>query len=1228
MLKAEKIPEQDSSYDSGIYVLGYIQEFLKKPDLFIEDLIQDAPPRWSIKPSELRTFWRETILGVQMKDGSRFLEVSSQPSWDPIINEAIEAFLAECSPVAEHYTSSPTDMAATLSGPLSSGHSPVSSNNPVGLCNALDNATGTGGSVAGTPDRSGSPSSLTPPAAGSFDVSFEIAPHLNLSSPSAFQSLTSSRDFPGSTLTCAVGQRTQNTIANGQRGSTSTEIEVLLAPSGCCPGVPPALHLALADPSLFNRRAAEQLFPFLEQLSRGHLQRYAELLYHAEPTRAVTPARPAKFGELTMHTDASSPFRRRRASLSDLPPSKKPRIETPPALHAGVREENPSHVQLANNIYPGRTLDELGQSILPRSSHGMGTDRLIHKLLGEGQHPGTDSGRSVVEALFCTGNEGAPSPVTLGSPPLSYSSPQFSDAQTASTIVESTAAESDTAESDVAESDAVESDVMESGATDSVMVDSDVMESDAAESDVAESDAAESDVAESDAAESDVAESDVAESDAVESDVAESDVAESDAVESDVTESDAAESDVAESDAAESDVAESVMANSDVMENDTMIKSAGVGECGTGSAVDTGGGIPPGTTPTVTEEQPTAATPAPPPYQRTPLPRSPTLGRDCNNARYGNGSRTKKTQPSSDFNLGLDELGGTLIPKLQALAGNKDFGGKLRIKELPVSKEQLVSMVPGRENSEFRAYLAMGHAVDDVGTWRLSAYQMPAGANMPGLSGVDLPLAECDAEAYLENMYKNPPAGRIPYYVGTLHGDEAVKLQQQFPSGKDICQLGDLAGITTLYGHMGAEGSGTAFHCEDAYMRSYNLTLVGIKIWIFIDPDFNEEFEELVKSATCCDSDCNQFIRHAAVLFPLSVLREQKIGFRVISAGPGEMVVTRPREYHAVINRTTSFAIATNFVFPGEEPIRKSVITCVDDGLYHLQHPNIVHLPNLVRRRPREGEEHHAPLAVRRNKPRAPAPKSADKADETPAVADEEGQRKDKGDPSNLAERLYKGTTSAASIRRFMGIVRLWRRDQSGVCKDLRSIGKGGEEQRHVKIQSLDRLIAACQQHSALFSLLETLASVRMYRQLGRTLSKVSPAAIDRLLQARGWDKSRRPALVHELSGYRKWERLCTDEGRPGKSYEGILCFVPAAYNDSKEEVDVTRRDIVRMQNSVADGFRVMLYGFEHIERLCEVGSAFQRAVFGDDPDFAKRAFEKDDRDMGELELEELVKLL
>jgi sentrin-specific protease 7 len=60
-MRATNIPEQNNLCDCGVYLLGYIQEFVRDPDLFIRTLLRKEQPDWEFDPSNLRRLWRATI---------------------------------------------------------------------------------------------------------------------------------------------------------------------------------------------------------------------------------------------------------------------------------------------------------------------------------------------------------------------------------------------------------------------------------------------------------------------------------------------------------------------------------------------------------------------------------------------------------------------------------------------------------------------------------------------------------------------------------------------------------------------------------------------------------------------------------------------------------------------------------------------------------------------------------------------------------------------------------------------------------------------------------------------------------------------------------------------------------------------------------------------------------------------------------------------------------------
>lgn len=89
-------------------------------------------------------------------------------------------------------------------------------------------------------------------------------------------------------------------------------------------------------------------------------------------------------------------------------------------------------------------------------------------------------------------------------------------------------------------------------------------------------------------------------------------------------------------------------------------------------------------------------------------------------------------------------------------------------------------------------------------------------------------------------------------------------------------------------------------------------------------------------------------------------------------------------------------------------------------------------------------------------------------------------------------------------------------------------------------------------------------------------------------------------------------------------TYEGILCFVPPVFKDYRQ---VTRKQVQHLSKDDISLFRSKLQGVAYVERLCEVGRAFQMGVFGS-VEFTERPFEVRQGNLSELDLEDLLQLL
>ncbi|KAM3457530.1 hypothetical protein MY3296_000962 [Beauveria thailandica] len=63
--KARGIPEQDNFCDCGVFVLGYMEEFLKDPDTLVRKILMGGHVDWSIDAARLRHQVRDILFGLQ-----------------------------------------------------------------------------------------------------------------------------------------------------------------------------------------------------------------------------------------------------------------------------------------------------------------------------------------------------------------------------------------------------------------------------------------------------------------------------------------------------------------------------------------------------------------------------------------------------------------------------------------------------------------------------------------------------------------------------------------------------------------------------------------------------------------------------------------------------------------------------------------------------------------------------------------------------------------------------------------------------------------------------------------------------------------------------------------------------------------------------------------------------------------------------------------------------------
>ncbi|KAM3513679.1 hypothetical protein MY11210_002690 [Beauveria gryllotalpidicola] len=69
--KARGIPEQDNFCDCGVFVLGYMEEFLKDPDTLVRKILTREDVDWSIDAARLRHKVRDILFGLQKEQTDR-----------------------------------------------------------------------------------------------------------------------------------------------------------------------------------------------------------------------------------------------------------------------------------------------------------------------------------------------------------------------------------------------------------------------------------------------------------------------------------------------------------------------------------------------------------------------------------------------------------------------------------------------------------------------------------------------------------------------------------------------------------------------------------------------------------------------------------------------------------------------------------------------------------------------------------------------------------------------------------------------------------------------------------------------------------------------------------------------------------------------------------------------------------------------------------------------------
>lgn len=287
------------------------------------------------------------------------------------------------------------------------------------------------------------------------------------------------------------------------------------------------------------------------------------------------------------------------------------------------------------------------------------------------------------------------------------------------------------------------------------------------------------------------------------------------------------------------------------------------------------------------------------------------------------------TQDSS-LQLSTSQLGLNFISTIQNLTEDIKFSNIVSVQPIEINWEDLQLKFSPTDSFYYNVNYQSNET--SKGYTHLFVSKRKSRLQWPDMHRTSRPT-QTDILAFLESTINHPPGGSISYYGG---GSSNPMFDSLLHPG-EILQQAPILLANSCFWHIGEHKSATALHKEDADFWSANLNLIGWKIFVIIHRDSAEKLEKLVREKWPGSTECHQFIRHQSLLIAPSQLRQHGIDFQVVCAGQNDLVLTRPGEYHYVINYTSSVAISTNFLLPGAQLLPEEVLVCEKCGLFGLK---------------------------------------------------------------------------------------------------------------------------------------------------------------------------------------------------------------------------------------------------------------------------------------------------
>uniref|UniRef100_A0A0D2YEM4 JmjC domain-containing protein n=1 Tax=Fusarium oxysporum (strain Fo5176) TaxID=660025 RepID=A0A0D2YEM4_FUSOF len=465
-----------------------------------------------------------------------------------------------------------------------------------------------------------------------------------------------------------------------------------------------------------------------------------------------------------------------------------------------------------------------------------------------------------------------------------------------------------------------------------------------------------------------------------------------------------------------------------------------------------------------------------------------------------------------------------------------------------------------------------------------------------GGSSMTTRQASRELEQFLE-----APEKEVSYFCGIMRS--IIWSSCPLYSGEQL-DIKELTHVNEPYTHLGKKGSITAMHKEDDKFGSVNVGFLGVKLFLRILTEDTEKFEKWVHAKYKC-KPCPQFVRHLNIFFKPKQLEAVGIRFELIIQRPGDLIETKPDQYHQVLNLEDSLAISINYLSPGITPnfrdVNNPLEVCNECGLKGLYGRPGFHVkwvdPDVLA--PGMNE---ATVSTKRHKRKAPPEPLEAGARNTRGYADcsetfnktlriirSEAPFFNLPSKPSLDEqyvmKMAAAILSIPAVEQFKGLVSAWRNRNEHII-----ISKQGDPLKqcalYLKNASAKTALGKFQLRHSRALMARLVDDWKSERSLSR-LGKKEKADLAHRLEIEGNE------LTNSLREGRMWNEVCGH-------FHGLLPFIPL---NSGPPFSISVQDWKQLDKGQLKTLH-QLIDCDDSRRLCEAGKVLENMVAYDVPVF------------------------